>query len=102
MHSLANYVENHRKRLKNIEDVEGTTKCVELLRKLRARNHTSSTLTTIVEEAATTQQPPVEDDDMETAEEIMARQIAISTAVQAKAAAQKVLKNKTNIVNITP
>ena len=87
MHSIANYVENHRKRLKNIEDIEGTTKCVELLRKLRVRNHTSSTLTTIVEEATTTQQPEVEDEDMETAEEIITRQVAISTAVQAKAAA---------------
>jgi hypothetical protein len=88
MHSLSNYVENHRKRLKNIEDVEGTTQCVELLRKLRARNNTSSALTTIVEEAATTQQPEEEDEFMETAEDIMTRQVAISTAAQAKAAAQ--------------
>jgi hypothetical protein len=41
----------------------------------------------MVEEATNTQQPEVEDEDMETAEEIITRQVAISTAVQAKAAA---------------
>jgi hypothetical protein len=86
MHSLSNYVENHRKRLKNIEDIEGTTECVELLRKLRARNNAPSALATIVEEATTTQQPEEEDEFMETAEDIMTRQVAISTAAQAKAA----------------
>jgi hypothetical protein len=41
-----------------------------------------------VEEAATTQQPEEEDEFMETAEDIMTRQVAISSATQAKAAAQ--------------
>jgi hypothetical protein len=34
VHQISNYVENTRKRVKNIEDMEGTTKCAKFLQQL--------------------------------------------------------------------
>jgi hypothetical protein len=31
VHQLSNYIEHTRKRVKNIEDIKGTSKCVKLL-----------------------------------------------------------------------
>ena len=35
VHQISNYVESTRKRVKNIEDMEGTTKCAKFLQELQ-------------------------------------------------------------------
>jgi hypothetical protein len=50
MHQLNNYVEGVRKRLKNVEDMEGTSECVRVLKQLQVRTttekHTTMNTTT--------------------------------------------------------
>jgi hypothetical protein len=38
MHQLSNYIEHTRKRVKNIEDIKGTSKCVRFLQTLEDNN----------------------------------------------------------------
>jgi hypothetical protein len=40
MHSLHNYVEGVRRRIKNLEDLEGTSECVNIIKQLKI-DHTA-------------------------------------------------------------
>ena len=96
VHQLSNYIEHTRKRVKNIEDIKGTSKCVKLLQELEdnttpTEGHVGNpnddpakpTRTTT---RSTTRNPIIEDAP-ETEEDILERMIILSTPAEAKKAA---------------
>jgi hypothetical protein len=106
MHQLNNYVESTRKRLKNIEDMEGTSRCSQFLQQLQVNNVANNNVVHNTR-AATTCIMDSEDDDflaeaaaipdkdaIETEEDILARQVALTTPAKAKEAAEKIIKAK--------
>jgi hypothetical protein len=82
IHQLNNYITNTRRRLKHIEDIDGTTPCAKLLMKLQAQNGIPAASTKTAED--TLEQSDLDDDDAEDEEEILARQVAQTTPATTK------------------
>ena len=74
IHQLNNYITTTRRRLKSIEDVEGTTKCAKLLMKLQGSGANPPPPASIVADLTAPSDSEDEDlEDVETEEEILAR-----------------------------
>ena len=80
-------MESTRKRLKNIEDIEGTTKCVTVLQQLQASTPNLQPWTRLQE-----LYPENEDDVLEPEEEIFQRQLALTVQARSKNTAKIVLQ----------
>ena len=82
MHSLHNYVEGVRRRVKNLEDLEGASNCVAAVKQLQVDRtaeqggNTQQTLTMLTQKTITAQNPVLEtipEEPWETEEEILTR-----------------------------
>jgi ribosomal protein L37AE/L43A len=101
MHSLHNYVEGVRRRVKNLEDLEGASECVAVINQLKV-NRTAggigrltqpiARMTTKTTTAPTTTLDTIVEEIMETEEEILARQVALSDPNKAKQLAKTIIK----------
>ena len=82
MHSLHNYVEGVRRRVKNLEDLEGPSECVAVVNQLKVSNTTGgqgrltqqiARMTTKTATAPTTALDTIVEEFLETEEEILER-----------------------------
>jgi hypothetical protein len=96
VHQLSNYIEHTRKRVKNIEDIKGTSKCVKLLQDLE--DNTTPTEDHVVNPNDASSKPtsttsrstirkPIVDDAPETEDDILERMVILSKPAEAKKAA---------------
>jgi hypothetical protein len=93
VHSLHNYVEGVRRRIKNLEDLEGASECVAVVNRLKV-NQTAggigrltqpiARMTTKTITAPTTPLETIVEETMETEDEILARQVALNDPNKAK------------------
>ena len=106
MHQLSNYIEHTRKRVKNIEDIKGTSKCVKLLQDLEDNttptedhvtnpNDASSKPTSNASRSTTRKQ--LVDDAPETEDDILERMVILSKPAEAKKAAIQVIEAKKQV-----
>jgi hypothetical protein len=101
VHQLSNYIEHTRKRVKNIEDIKGTSKCVKFLQDLEDNTrpteehvlHPNDTPSKTTNNAgkSTTRKQPVEDAP-ETEDDILERMVILSKPAEAKKAAIQVIE----------
>jgi hypothetical protein len=85
VHSLFLSVEGFRKRLRNLEEIEGATQCARFLKQLqvngtqiRGENIAPTSQVAREDRIVSTQQQETIDEELETAEEILARQAELT------------------------
>jgi hypothetical protein len=93
MHSLHNYVEGVQRRIKNLGDLEGPSECVAVINQIKVHRTAGVIgrltqpivrMTTKTTTAPTTTLETIVEENMETEEEILERQVALSDPNKAK------------------
>jgi hypothetical protein len=100
MHSLHNYVEGVRRRIKNLEDLEGASHCVTTVKQLQInytagdKGQTQPITTMLLQKTTptpTTLLETIPEEALETEEDILARQVELSQPAAAKQMATTLL-----------